>query len=78
VFENTSKNQDWDSVLTKLQFRIGLMTTLVLHQAITPTFYKKLALMCTTKWNCYKLRQQTARKDLRVFDVSLVWSLLRL
>ena len=30
------KKQDWESVFTKLPFRIGSMTILVLHQAVPP------------------------------------------
>jgi len=36
------KKQDWEFVFTKLHFRIGPMTTLVLHQAAPPHFTTKL------------------------------------
>jgi len=35
-------------VFTKLHFRIGPMTILVLHQAVLPTFYNKIAPMLIT------------------------------
>jgi len=44
-FENTSKKQDWESVFTKRHFRIGPIAVLVLHQAVSPTFHNKIALM---------------------------------
>jgi len=39
--------QDWESVLTKFHFRVGPMIILVLHQAVPPTFYNKIAPMAS-------------------------------
>jgi len=41
-FENNCEKQDWDSVFTKLHFRISPTTILVLHQAVPPHDTTKL------------------------------------
>jgi len=41
----TSLKKDWESVFTKLHFRIGPITILVSHQVVPPTFYNKIAPM---------------------------------
>jgi len=54
-FENTSKKQDWEYIVTKLHFRIGPMTMLVLYQGVPPPFYNKIAPMAAINLDAKKL-----------------------
>jgi len=56
----TLQKQDWESVFTTLHFRIGPMAILVLlHEAVPPTFYNKIAPMVVCLWLRNRMRTKT-------------------
>jgi len=68
-----------ESVFTKLHFRIGWMTILVLHQAVSLTFYNKIAPMgrSETVLRTVHRQEQFLKYFLKTFFENLLFSLQR-